>query len=145
MKRAPTSLFLALVLGAASQQAAHAQSWADRLLNLGSAAKAAGNLRVPGLGQSGKSTSNSPDDPVFGQAKVAARAHPQYPGAEWPDRMVEGHIARDRYGCPAFFANGKSMFVYSFDKFEEKVDGAWVTLDMQKLAKEVPQHCTGGG
>ena len=139
------SLFLALILGAASQQAAQAQSWSERLLNLGSAAKAAGNLRVPGLGQSGKSTSTSPDDPVFGQAKVAARAHPKYPGDEWPDRMIEGHIARDRYGCPAFFANGHSMFVYSFDKFEQKVDGAWTELDMLKLAKEVPQHCTGGG
>jgi hypothetical protein len=139
----------ALILAAASafavQQPVQAQSLADRLMSLGSAVQSATGKRLPALGGSDRSTSTSPDDPVFGKARVEARAHPQYPSEEWPDKMVEGYIARDRYGCPAVFANGRHMFVWSFDKFEEKVDGAWVTLEVKKLAKEVPVHCTGGG
>lgn len=139
------STFLVLIIAGAVQHSVHAQSLTDSLSSLGKAAGAVTGLRVPGLPLSGKSTSTSPKDPVFGQARVEARAHPQYPDDEWPDRMIEGYIARDQYGCPAFFANGHSMFVYSFDKFEQKVNGSWVGLEMMKLAKEVPQHCTGGG
>jgi hypothetical protein len=123
------------------QQPVQAQKL-DSLLSLGNMASAALAGKIPGSDRAARSTSNSPDDPVFGQARFKARAHPQYPNAEWPDKIIEGYIARDRYGCPAFFANGKSMFVYSFDKFEEQVDGAWVALDIKKLGREVPQHCT---
>ena len=123
------------------QQPAQAQSL-DSLLSLGSKASAVLGGKIPGLDRAGKSTSNSPDDPVFGKARVKARAHPKYPNEEWPDKMVEGYIARDRYGCPALYANDRHMFVYSFDKFEEEAGGQWVNLDIMKLAKEVPQHCT---
>ncbi|QBI02307.1 hypothetical protein [Pseudoduganella albidiflava] len=139
------SLLVALIIAGATQHAVQAQTLTEGLSSLGKAAGAIAGLRAPGFGHSGKSTSNSPDDPVFGQPRVEARAHPKYPDKEWPDKMIEGYIARDSYGCPAFFANGDSMFVYSFDKFEQKVNGAWVALDIMKLAKEVPQHCTGGG
>lgn len=139
------STFFLLAAAGAIQYPVQAQSLTDSLSTLTKAAGAITGMRVPGLAQSGKSTSTSENDPVFGQARVEARAHPKYPSSEWPDRMIEGYIARDSYGCPAFFANGDSMFVYSFDKFEQKAGGSWVGLEMMKLAKEVPQHCTGGG
>lgn len=144
--RVSRGLILTGMAAFAMQFPVQAQSLND-MLSLGSKAGAVLGVKLPGVGGVGnvggtKSTSNSPDDPVFGKARFKARAHPQYPNAEWPDRMIEGYIARDRYGCPGFFANGTHMFVYSFDKFEEEVDGKWAPLDIRKLGNEVPQHCT---
>lgn len=124
----------------------------DRLIQIGNLANAVSGLKVPGLGGlpglrggAARSTSTSASDPIFGKARVEARGYLEEAPEYWPWKVTEGYIARDKTGCPFFYANGESRFVYSMDKFEEKVDGQWVALDMKKIATEVPMHCTGGG
>lgn len=146
-------LLLALC-GFFAQQQAEAQTL-DRLRSLGELANGLGNLanglgalsggKVPGLGGVARSTAKSASDPIFGKARIEARGYLEEAPEYWPWKVTEGYIARDKIGCPFFYANGESRFVYSMDRFEEKVNGEWVELDKKKIATEVPPHCTGGG
>lgn len=135
---------LLALCGFFAQQEAQAQGW-ERLRSLGNLAAGAGGLKLPGLGGAPRSTANSDKDPIFGKARIEARGYMDETTDYWPWKMAEGYIARDKTGCPFFYVKGESRFVYSMDRFEEKVDGKWVALDMKKIATEVPPHCTGGG
>ncbi|MCD2517191.1 hypothetical protein LQ564_12825 [Massilia sp. G4R7] len=135
---------LLALCGFFAQQEAEAQSL-EQLRSLGNLASGMGGVKVPGLGRVGRSTANSASDPIFGKARIEARGYLEEAPEYWPWKVTDGYIARDKTGCPFFYANGESRFVYSMDRFEEKVDGRWVELDKKKLAAEVPRHCTGGG
>lgn len=125
-----TAALAAIALHPASQ----AQSVAERL------------ERVRKLLEPQGSQARSASDPVLGQARLEARAHPTYPVDDWPSGMVEGYFARDKEGCVFFFPKkGSRQFAFGIDAVEVKVDGQWQALEMQKLNKEMPRHCTGGG
>jgi len=126
------------------QQEASAQGL-ERLRGLGNLASSLGGVKLPGLGGAARSTATSANDPIFGKTRIEARGYLEEAPEYWPWKVAEGYIARDKTGCPNFYAHGEHRFVYSMDRFEEKVDGKWVALDMKKIATEVPNHCTGGG